>query len=64
MSILGIIGWLIVVIIIAVIVIYAIGLCRRAWDSIKSGADTDTKELLSVWDNLYEGSIGLFKKND
>ena len=62
MSILGIIGWVIVAAIVIVLVIYAIGLGRRAWKAVNLGIDMGAKELLSIKDNLYEGSIGLIKK--
>jgi hypothetical protein len=64
MFILKLIGWIIVALLIAVIVVYIIGLCKRAAYAIKAGIGPTTKELLSPWDNLYAGSIGLFKKSD
>ncbi len=61
MGLLGIIGGIIGVLFFLVIIVYAIGLVRRSWAAIKSGAEMDTKKQLSIKDNLYEGSIGMFK---
>ena len=52
----------IIIILILVVVVYFIGLIRRAMDAIKRGNDPSVKQILSPLDNLYEGSIGLFKK--
>ena len=61
MGLLGIVGWILPIIIILVIVVYIIGLCRRAADAIKRGMEMSVKQILSPLDNLYEGSIGMFK---
>ena len=51
----------ILAIIILVVIIYAIGLIVRMIDAIKHGVGPTTEQLFSPLDNLYAGSIGLFK---